>query len=74
MRAQWRGYISMLCYAHLNLALLLHKTVLVTFLLASAVCILKKIIKPDEFLYNFVGITFSGGLSWLCAFLVCSEQ
>ena len=35
--AQWCGYISTLCYIHLKLALLLHKTALVTFLLASTV-------------------------------------
>ena len=34
---QWCGCIFMFCYIDLNLALLLHKTVLVTFLLASAV-------------------------------------
>ena len=34
---QWCGCIFMLCYANLNLALLLHKTVLVTFLLARCV-------------------------------------
>ena len=38
-KAQWRVYILILCYTHLNLALLLHKTVLVTFLLASTVFI-----------------------------------
>ena len=31
------GYIFILCYTHLKLALLLHKTELVTFLLASTV-------------------------------------
>ena len=35
---QWCGCIFMLCYTNLNLALLLHKTVLVMFLLASTVC------------------------------------
>ena len=40
----------------------------------SKKCILEKIIKPEDFVVNFVGITFSGGLSWLCAFLVYSEQ
>ena len=36
---QWFGCIFILCYNHLNLALLLHKTVLVTFLLTSTVLI-----------------------------------
>ena len=35
--SKWHGFIFILCYTHLNLALLLHKTVLVTFLLASTV-------------------------------------
>ena len=35
--AQWCGYIFILYYTHLKLALLLHKTVLLTFLLASTV-------------------------------------
>ena len=34
---QWCGFIFILWYAHLNLKLLLHKTVLITFLLASTV-------------------------------------
>ena len=34
---QLHGFIFMLCYTHLNLAFLLHKTVLVTFLLGSTV-------------------------------------
>ena len=36
---QWSGCIFISCYTHLNLALLLHKTVFVTFLLGSTVCI-----------------------------------
>ena len=35
--AQLCGYISILCYTHLNLAFLFHKTVLVMFLLYSTV-------------------------------------
>ena len=35
--AQWCGHISTSCYTHLKLELLLHKRVLVTFLLASTV-------------------------------------
>ena len=34
---QCSGYTYIFCYTHLKLALLLHKTVLVTFLLASTV-------------------------------------
>ena len=34
---QWCGCIFMLCYTHLTLALLIHKTLLLIFLLASSV-------------------------------------
>ena len=40
--AHWHGYIFILCYTHLKLALLLHKTKPVTFLLASTVVTDKK--------------------------------
>ena len=49
---QFHGCIFMLCYTHLNLALLLHKTVLVTFLLGSTLWFL---IKFTEF-YPVMGI------------------
>ena len=35
--AQWCGHISISCYTHLKLELLLHKIVLIMFLLASTV-------------------------------------
>ena len=41
--SQFCGHISISCYTHLKLELLLHKTVLVTFLLASTVCFAVKI-------------------------------
>ena len=40
--AQWHGHISISCYTHLKLELLLHKTVLVMFLLASTVTLMDK--------------------------------
>ena len=40
--SQWCGCIFTMCYTHLNLALLFHKTVLVTFLLASTLCCFSK--------------------------------
>ena len=39
----WCGYIFILCYTHLKLALLLHKTVLVIFLFASTVTLVDPI-------------------------------
>ena len=37
--AQWCGYILISCYTHLKLALLLHKTEVVMFILGSTVIV-----------------------------------
>ena len=57
--AQWCGCISTLCYTHLKLFFLLHKAVLVTFLLTSAVLSILKFLVVKNFignLYNFSNI------------------
>ena len=82
--AQWCDYILIQCYTDLKLALLLHKTVFVTFLLASAVArycghkvevgskiffILLTIIAASTYLYGMYYCCKSSN-DHLCAMLV----
>ena len=41
--AKWCGYISISCYTNLMLALLLHKTVIVNFLMSKTVVVLEHV-------------------------------
>ena len=40
--AQWHGFVFILCYTHLNLALLLHKQDLVATGVATTVILIKR--------------------------------
>ena len=57
---QWFGHISRSCSTHLKLELLLHKTVLVMFLLASTVLIFNPI---DNLVFSFACTTRVGAFT-----------